>query len=93
MLEKISHLSIEESLSILQEYLSEHDEEVHIATKDYELNRKLVEAAPLHLQASKKNYLRIWEIKVVTLTSIAKLTLPILETHFQTRIFTIGIYR
>lgn len=57
MLEKISHLSIEESLSILQEYLSEHEDDVNIPTKDYELNRKLVEVAPFHMQGTIKEKL------------------------------------
>lgn len=45
MLEKISNITIEESIEVLRKYLVVHDNDVNIPTKDYELIERLVEAS------------------------------------------------
>lgn len=57
MLEKISELSVEESLEVLKEYLVEHNSDVNVPTKDYDFNKSLVDAAPRYLHSSTKRQL------------------------------------
>lgn len=49
MLEKISHFPVEESLQILNNYLTEHEDDVNIPTSEYDFIKQLYDDAPRHL--------------------------------------------